>query len=622
MMKYTTLLLAFLLVGIQSVLAQDCTNDTQSPTVACIDFLSVNLDDFEGLFTLYPQDILAGATDNCTDTLDFQISEGNTPNDPPSTTSLEFSTPGTYTPVLWAIDEAGNFSQCWMTLEIQGADPDCEEDTTAPNIICFTGQTVTLDENTGTVTVPAQFIVQSVWDDCTDTLSLTIGLDDALPEPPTATAHVFDAVGTYAVVVWAEDTAGNWSYCVSALTVEDDAPECDDDTEAPLVACLDVLSVELNPNGTIEIFGTDLLAAVTDNCSEDFDYFIGTTDGGNDLPATISLVYTDPGVYYPAVYVVDEAGNWNNCWTEVIVGGTNADCENDTEAPNIICFTGQEVLLSENTGTAIVPATFFIYNVFDNCTDSIAITMSLDEPLNSPPASTAETFDQAGTYAVYVAAEDEAGNWAYCATTVIVEGGISGAYAISGHVVRDLDDNCQVDSTDMPLQGWGVSLWTGDNYDIPVGQGLSAVTGLYEIQFSEPQGGFTDSIQVRIDVAANLPQGCPLYHNYAAQDLVAGVALTGDFTVTLVEDCPAMQVDLATPFLRRCFDSQYYIQYCNYGSETAVDAYIELELDDYLVYQSSTVSPAAIDGQVYTFDVGDVAPGECGSIGLVVYVDC
>ena len=95
---------------------------------------------------------------------------------------------------------------------------------------------------------------------------------------------------------------------------------------------------------------------------------------------------------------------------------------------------------------------------------------------------------------------------------------------------------------------------------------------------------------------------------------------TADFTATAVLFCPFMQVAISTPFLRRCFDNTYTIEYCNYGTADATDAYIEVELDDFLTIASASV-PYTQTGQTLTFDLGTVGL-ECGTISLVVNVSC
>ena len=82
--------------------------------------------------------------------------------------------------------------------------------------------------------------------------------------------------------------------------------------------------------------------------------------------------------------------------------------------------------------------------------------------------------------------------------------------------------------------------------------------------------------------------------------------LSLDFPAQAIADCPYLTVDISAPFLRRCFDNNYYVHYCNDGTVTANDATVEVTLDPYLTYNSSTLPLASQNGNTLTFDIGDV----------------
>ena len=86
--------------------------------------------------------------------------------------------------------------------------------------------------------------------------------------------------------------------------------------------------------------------------------------------------------------------------------------------------------------------------------------------------------------------------------------------------------------------------------------------------------------------------------------------------------CPILNVDISTPFLRRCYDNTYHVYYCNEGTEMAEAAYIEIDFDEYLTVNSSTLPWSNQDGQTFTFDIGDVEIGECGNFQISTYLDC
>jgi hypothetical protein len=87
-------------------------------------------------------------------------------------------------------------------------------------------------------------------------------------------------------------------------------------------------------------------------------------------------------------------------------------------------------------------------------------------------------------------------------------------------------------------------------------------------------------------------------------------------------DCNYMTVDITTPFLRRCFDNTYSILYCNKGTTTAQNSYIEIDIDKDLTYKSSTIPLTSQNGNKLRFDVGNVLPNQCKSFLLTLNLNC
>lgn len=87
-------------------------------------------------------------------------------------------------------------------------------------------------------------------------------------------------------------------------------------------------------------------------------------------------------------------------------------------------------------------------------------------------------------------------------------------------------------------------------------------------------------------------------------------------------DCPSMEVTISTPFLRRCFDNTLYVNYCNEGTIPAQDAYVEITIDPRLEVTGSEIPWSAVNGNVYTFDLGDVDLFECGDFKIYTHLPC
>ena len=86
--------------------------------------------------------------------------------------------------------------------------------------------------------------------------------------------------------------------------------------------------------------------------------------------------------------------------------------------------------------------------------------------------------------------------------------------------------------------------------------------------------------------------------------------------------CPLMEVELTTPFLRRCFESQYVISYANRGTALQTDAVVELTLDSMLTYVSASRPVRSRTGNKISFSIGNVNINQVGQFDVTVKVNC
>lgn len=180
---------------------------------------------------------------------------------------------------------------------------------------------------------------------------------------------------------------------------------------------------------------------------------------------------------------------------------------------------------------------------------------------------------------------------------------------LTGTVHQDPELDCLPDPIEHGLAGWLVQA-TGNqsfatmtdslgNFTLPVDTGSYTVTIV-------PQGPYWE--------VCNSPYQVNVTEFYDTLSL--------DFPAQAISECPYLTVDISAPFLRRCFDNDYYVHYCNAGTVTAEDATVEVTLDPYFTYVSSSIPPASQNGNVLTFDLGDVAVNECGSFHITANLDC
>ena len=86
--------------------------------------------------------------------------------------------------------------------------------------------------------------------------------------------------------------------------------------------------------------------------------------------------------------------------------------------------------------------------------------------------------------------------------------------------------------------------------------------------------------------------------------------------------CPQMEVQMTTPFLRRCFDNSYTINYANRGTAMQTDATAELTLDTMLTFISATKPVRSRIGNKITFALGNIGVNQAGQFDVVVNVSC
>ncbi|MBK9013732.1 MAG: T9SS type A sorting domain-containing protein [Saprospiraceae bacterium] len=171
-----------------------------------------------------------------------------------------------------------------------------------------------------------------------------------------------------------------------------------------------------------------------------------------------------------------------------------------------------------------------------------------------------------------------------------------------------------------------------NNTCLPYNFGTNIPNYLVEIAGNKTYFGTTDAngnyfVPVEAgDYNVRLLNPSPIW--LTCQDSV-DITLTGvfdtatvDFSIYSQDPCPAMEVDLTTLGLRRCFQNVYSVNYRNLGSEAANPALVEVTFDPWLTVDSTSIPWVSNVGNTYTFDVGTVAPFAEGDFQAWVTVDC
>lgn len=181
---------------------------------------------------------------------------------------------------------------------------------------------------------------------------------------------------------------------------------------------------------------------------------------------------------------------------------------------------------------------------------------------------------------------------------------------IAGHVYQDDNSNCMADAGETSLANWDVVATNATasyhaRSDEDGNYHMLVPNGTYDIEVFPPNALWNACNPIYVQEAVPFPS-----------------TSTYDFGAVALGDCPWMTVDLGTPFLRRCFENTYFVTYCNQGTQDAMDAEVVIEFDAFFENISPSIPATSINGNTYTFDLGDVAVGECGTFLVDFEISC
>ncbi|MBC7774872.1 MAG: T9SS type A sorting domain-containing protein [Phycisphaerae bacterium] len=185
--------------------------------------------------------------------------------------------------------------------------------------------------------------------------------------------------------------------------------------------------------------------------------------------------------------------------------------------------------------------------------------------------------------------------------------------AVRGKVFADSLVNCSYDNGESLLQLWTVKATgqvTGD-----IVEAFTDVNGEYLILMN----GFDTVVNITLAASSNFGQNCQT--DYTVNVAIGETAIQ-DVPVHLEQRCGLLSVGIAAVRLRRCFTNDYKVQAFNLSSETVEDAYVEVTLDPYLNYTSSSIPGTLVSGNTYAFQLGDIAAGDFRNFTIHFDVSC
>jgi hypothetical protein len=184
---------------------------------------------------------------------------------------------------------------------------------------------------------------------------------------------------------------------------------------------------------------------------------------------------------------------------------------------------------------------------------------------------------------------------------------------IQGQLIYDINLNCQTNSTETGLADRIVK---AEKPGSDPSYGITNSAGYYEIVL--------DTGLYRLSVPNALTGS---YYALCADSIWVNLPLIDDtvhtdFLLKPVVFCPLLEINIGSSIMRRCFENQYIVQYCNIGPAPAPNAQVTVTLSNDVQFISSSIPGVHIGGQDWQFALGEVASEACGSFKINFLVLC
>ena len=306
-------------------------------------------------------------------------------------------------------------------------------------------------------------------------------------------------------------------------------------------------------------------------------------------------------------------GNYTYDWAHI--PGTNETPNLSNLSPGIYCVTVTDALGC--TGSSCIPITHPSAIVLTSaaCENTVSIQpfggVLPYSYLWSNGATTAAANFQPGTYTVTVTDA----NGCTLAQTFDISPNPDPCTYITGFVRSDTSFNCIAEIGEPGIKNWFVQAQSSTQ----TFYGNTDSLGAYTIRVA-PGSIYTVTIATDIVLPAVL---C------APQSMVVSVPQLGDtatanFAVQgLTPACTQMTVDISAHNLRRCFSNNYiFLLWCNNSTFAVDSAYIDLELDGNMSVISALYPYTSLGSNTFRFNLGTVAPNQCGTFWVNTYISC
>lgn len=371
--------------------------DNLAPELNCQTNYDVALDPITGLASILASDIIISSSDNCTNELDFVLSQDQ------FDCSLS-----EVTVILTATDESSNESTCNVVVSIN--------DSTDPQLTCFDY----------TVYLPQEGFTNLTAD------SLATFSDNCSVVLATISSQLYDCdmLGDNAITVTVTDATGNTSSCLSHVTVVDQI--------APVVTC-NSAALQLDDQGEAILTEADIVSAVEENCGGyevDFSQSLFTCSDLDLSPIAVLVTFTDNSL------------NASTCTVDITI--------QDQLDPVITCETSVEVSLDDIDGTGSISVNDVLLSASDNCSSTLSYSLTetefdcLDDTVLVTLTASDES-ENATSCGVSVEVIDDTAPELTCQDYIVFLPA-SGFTILTTDSIATFTDNCSIVSTSMTIE--------------------------------------------------------------------------------------------------------------------------------------------------------------------------
>lgn len=391
--------------------------------------------------------------------------------------------------------------------------------------------------------------------------------------------------------------------------------QCDNDTTRPTAICTAGIDVSLS-NGSVTLTPEHINESSFDDCTatENLVFRLQTMASFKEgvIPTSTAVTLQEEGVLQLVMWVVDEAGNSNNCFMYVNVVNKAPQCTDDTEAPELTCLSGLQTLQG-----GLIFGQDFVQYVSDNCSNEEDLTYSLELAANfteTMPSNQFIEFPVGGIFHVYVWVADSQGNTTFCKTKVI----INEAMVVSGFVYNDANGNCSLGNGETGIKQL-VKITLFEDNIVTYSSSAKGNEGKYTIQIPKPQ-----AINARLEVSLEsaVVTACQTVYTVDLSNNTGSGVTIPDIGVQLTQGCADLVVTTEA-VQGGCSEESYQVIQFQNGGDVVANPSITVEFANNVLFtrvlstHQHVYTYNSVEGNSYTFELKDLQPGEAGNIFII-----